>query len=88
LNDLLGHYNRPLNHLGTNMNRRKKIKDILTKRNKQAILKANPKKAKPKYISKAERAKMEAEGLVENNTELATSSETIETQANEQETNA
>lgn len=43
------------------MNRRKKIKDILTKRIKQANLKANPKKAKPKYISKAERAKMEAE---------------------------
>jgi hypothetical protein len=45
------------------MNRRKKIKDILTKRNKQAILKANPKKAKPKYISKAERAKIAAEGI-------------------------
>ncbi|GGN32083.1 MULTISPECIES: DUF2986 domain-containing protein [Marinomonas] len=43
------------------MNRRKKIKDILTKRIKQANLKANPKKAKPKYISKAERAKMEEE---------------------------
>lgn len=41
------------------MNRRKKIKDILTKRIKQANLKANPKKAKPKYISKAERAQME-----------------------------
>ncbi len=43
------------------MNRRKKIKTILTKRSKQANLKANPKKAKPKYISKAERAKLEAE---------------------------
>ena len=43
------------------MNRRKKIKTILTKRPKQANLKANPKKAKPKYISKAERAKLEAE---------------------------
>ena len=42
------------------MNRRKKIKDIYDKRMKQANLKANPKKAKPKYISKAERAKMEA----------------------------
>lgn len=47
------------------MNRRKKIKDILTKRNKQATLKANPKKAKPKYISKAERAKMEADAATE-----------------------
>jgi hypothetical protein len=45
------------------MNRRKKIKDILTKRIKQANLKANPKKAKPKYISKAERAKMETEAM-------------------------
>ena len=50
------------------MNRRKKIKDILTKRNKQATLKANPKKAKPKYISKAEREKMEAEGGIETGT--------------------
>lgn len=43
------------------MNRRKKIKDVYEKRMKQANLKANPKKGKPKYISKAERAKMEAE---------------------------
>jgi len=42
------------------MNRRKKIKSILTKKAKQANLKANP-KSKPKYISKAERAKLEAE---------------------------
>ncbi|GAB3482739.1 DUF2986 domain-containing protein [Marinomonas epiphytica] len=41
------------------MNRRKKIKSILTKKAKQANLKANPKKSKPKYISKAERAKLE-----------------------------
>ncbi len=47
------------------MNRRKKIKTILTKRSKQANLKANPKKAKPKYISKAERAKLEAEEAVQ-----------------------
>jgi len=51
------------NHaLGTcTMNRRKKIKDIYDKRMKQANLKVNPKKAKAKYISKAERAKLEAE---------------------------
>ncbi|KZN15433.1 DUF2986 domain-containing protein [Marinomonas sp. TW1] len=42
------------------MNRRKKIKSILTKKAKQANLKANP-KSKPKYISKAERAKLETE---------------------------
>jgi hypothetical protein len=42
------------------MNRRKKIKDIYGKRMKQANLKVNPKKAKPKYISKAERALLEA----------------------------
>ncbi|MBJ7537527.1 DUF2986 domain-containing protein [Marinomonas transparens] len=45
------------------MNRRKKIKTIVSKRAKQANLKENPKKAKPKYISKAERAKMEAENI-------------------------
>ncbi|NVK27975.1 MAG: DUF2986 domain-containing protein [Flavobacteriia bacterium] len=54
------------------MNRRKKIKDILTKRNKQANLKANPKKAKPKYISKAERAKMEAEAAANAMTDSTT----------------
>ena len=53
------------------MNRRKKIKDILTKRIKQANLKANPKKAKPKYISKAERAKMEEEAMANPSTEAA-----------------
>ena len=52
------------------MNRRKKIKDIYDKRIKQANLKANPKKAKPKYISKAERAKMEAEAAA-NQTDAA-----------------
>ncbi|SBS30190.1 hypothetical protein MSP8887_02741 [Marinomonas spartinae] len=43
------------------MNRRKKIKAILTKRSKQANRKANPPKTKPKYLSKAERAHLEAE---------------------------
>lgn len=59
------------------MNRRKKIKDIYDKRIKQANLKVNPKKAKPKYISKAERAKMEAEAAANLSTEAAT--ETVET---------
>ncbi|PYF84427.1 MULTISPECIES: DUF2986 domain-containing protein [Marinomonas] len=54
------------------MNRRKKIKSIYDKRIKQANLKANPKKAKPKYISKAERAKMEAEAATNPNIEAAT----------------
>ncbi|MGO2355896.1 MAG: DUF2986 domain-containing protein [Marinomonas foliarum] len=54
------------------MNRRKKIKDIYDKRMKQANLKVNPKKAKPKYISKAERAKMEAEAAANASTEAAT----------------
>ncbi|BFM48630.1 DUF2986 domain-containing protein [Marinomonas sp. THO17] len=42
------------------MNRRKKIKSILTKKAKQANQKANPKN-KPKYISKADRAKLAAQ---------------------------
>ncbi|ETI61281.1 DUF2986 domain-containing protein [Marinomonas profundimaris] len=60
------------------MNRRKKIKDIYDKRMKQANLKVNPKKAKPKYISKAERALMEAEAAVNPTTDADTpeSSET------------
>lgn len=59
------------------MNRRKKIKDIYDKRMKQANLKVNPKKAKPKYISKAERAKMEAEAAANLNSDVDT--ETTET---------
>lgn len=60
------------NHaLGTStMNRRKKIKDIYDKRMKQANLKVNPKKAKAKYISKADRAKMEAESAALENNEV------------------
>jgi hypothetical protein len=60
------------------MNRRKKIKDIYDKRMKQANLKVNPKKAKPKYISKAERALMEAEAAA-NPTTDADTPETSET---------
>lgn len=41
------------------MNRKKKINSILKKRMKQINAKANP-SSKPKYISKAERAKLEA----------------------------
>lgn len=59
------------------MNRRKKIKDIYDKRMKQANLKVNPKKAKPKYISKAERAKMEAEEVVNPSTEVDTEASEI-----------
>lgn len=63
------------------MNRRKKIKDIYDKRMKQANLKVNPKKAKPKYISKAERAKMEAEEVANPSTEVdSEASEISETQ--------
>ena len=68
------------------MNRRKKIKDIYDKRMKQANLKVNPKKAKPKYISKAERAKMEAEAAANPSmdvdaeaTETSVTAETSET---------
>lgn len=62
------------------MNRRKKIKDIYDKRMKQANLKVNPKKAKPKYISKAERAKMEAEAAANPSTDVdAEASETSKT---------
>ncbi|NLQ18448.1 DUF2986 domain-containing protein [Marinomonas sp. M1K-6] len=63
------------------MNRRKKIKDIYDKRMKQANLKVNPKKAKPKYISKAERAKMEAEAAANPNTDIET--EATQTSATE-----
>ncbi|REG81609.1 DUF2986 domain-containing protein [Marinomonas pollencensis] len=60
------------------MNRRKKIKDIYDKRMKQANLKANPKKAKPKYISKADRAKMEAENTALENGEVSSTTESAD----------
>ncbi|MBR7889749.1 DUF2986 domain-containing protein [Marinomonas sp. A79] len=58
------------------MNRRKKIKDIYDKRMKQANLKNNPKKAKPKYISKADRAKMETEAATQDALSVETSDAT------------
>ncbi|WP_288132467.1 DUF2986 domain-containing protein [Microbulbifer sp.] len=42
------------------MNRRKKVNQILKKRAKKANDKLNS-KAKPRYVSKAERAKLEQE---------------------------
>jgi len=41
------------------MNRKKKIKQIQSKRLKQAKAKLAPKSNKPRYISKAERAKQD-----------------------------
>lgn len=43
------------------MNRKKKIKQILTKKMKKANAKLAPKDGKPAYVSKAERAALEAE---------------------------
>lgn len=52
------------------MNRKKKIFTKLSQKAKKSNLKANPKN-KPKYISKAERAKLEAEdNLADNQTQL------------------
>lgn len=45
------------------MNRRKKIVQLLKAHAKKANAKLAPKSNKPKYISKADRAKLEAEGL-------------------------
>ncbi|WP_415881763.1 DUF2986 domain-containing protein [Neptuniibacter sp. QD72_48] len=41
------------------MNRKKKIKQIHTKRLKQAKAKLAPKNNKPRYVSKADRARLE-----------------------------
>ena len=48
------------------MNRKKKIFTKLSQKAKKSNLKANPKN-KPKYVSKAERAKLEAEGSLADN---------------------
>ncbi|SMY15968.1 DUF2986 domain-containing protein [Photobacterium aquimaris] len=53
------------------MNRKKKINETLKKRMKKANAKLN-KSNKPRYISKAERAKLDAEaGLVAETTDIA-----------------
>jgi ribosomal protein L14E/L6E/L27E len=49
----------------TPMNRRKKIKQLLEAHAKKANAKLAPKSNKPKYISKADRAKLEAEAAQE-----------------------
>jgi hypothetical protein len=46
-----------------NMNRQKKLQQLFKEKAKKASAKLAPKK--PKYISKAERAKLEAEAAVE-----------------------
>lgn len=53
------------------MNRRKKARELLDSRNKKASAKVSPKN-KPRYISKAERAKLEAEQPQANNSEIET----------------
>lgn len=47
------------------MNRRKKIKLLLEAHAKKANAKLAPKSSKPKYVSKADRAKLEAEDVQE-----------------------
>ncbi len=56
------------------MNRRKKAKQILTKKAKKANEKNLPKN-KPRYISKAERAKLEAEKISDESIELKVENE-------------
>lgn len=53
------------------MNRRKKAREILDARNKKASAKVAPKN-KPRYISKAERAKLEAGEAQAKNSETKT----------------
>jgi len=56
----------------TTMNRRKKIKQLLEAHAKKANAKLAPKSNKPKYISKADRAKLEAEAAQESVTAMPT----------------
>ncbi|PVZ39179.1 DUF2986 domain-containing protein [Pseudomonas sp. CC120222-01a] len=49
------------------MNRQKKLKQLLKAHQKKANAKLAPKSNKPKYISKADRLKLEAEAAVVQN---------------------
>lgn len=53
------------------MNRKKKIKQILTKKMKKANAKLAPKDGKPAYVSKADRAAAEAAVNQQNDNDLA-----------------
>lgn len=66
------------------MNRKKKVNQILKKRMKKANAKLHTSN-KPRYISKAERAKMELEAQ---NTENPTNSDSVSTQETASEDNA
>lgn len=66
------------------MNRKKKINEILKKKQKKANAKLH-KSNKPKYISKAERAKLEAEQAAEADTEHT---ETASSEADAPQTDA
>ena len=64
---------------GLNMNRRKKIKSILTKKEKMSNRHNNLNK-KPKYISKADREKLEnQEGILASEVDENSSAEAQET---------
>ena len=64
---------------GLNMNRRKKIKSILTKKEKMSNRHNNLNK-KPKYISKADREKLEnQEGILASEVDETSSAEAQET---------
>ncbi|CAM3016243.1 DUF2986 domain-containing protein [Vibrio neptunius] len=54
------YYARPFEYWATTMNRKKKINQILKAKQKKQNAKLH-KSNKPRYISKAERAKLEAE---------------------------
>ncbi|MDK9738110.1 DUF2986 domain-containing protein [Vibrio sp. D404a] len=69
------------------MNRKKKINDILKKKQKKANAKLH-KSNKPRYISKAERAKMEEEERAQQAASAeATIEETAETKASDSDEN-
>jgi len=59
------HEYHQLGNAETTMNRRKKIKQLLEAHAKKANAKLAPKSNKPKYISKADRAKLETEAAQE-----------------------
>jgi hypothetical protein len=50
---------------GKNMNRQKKLQQLFKEKSRKANAKLAPKSNKPKYISKADRLKLEAEAAPE-----------------------
>lgn len=77
------YYARPSEYWATTMNRKKKINQILKAKQKKQNAKLH-KSNKPRYISKAERAKLEAEEQEQQTAAQTENEESVDSGSSEQ----